>query len=97
MDDQKRRIFLSQREVFEAGNPPVIGVRAEVQTVRASGASSTETVMAYVELDAAEREWLLSQRQDAINAFGMRFGPVVAQRLAGDFKEWRDAPHAGLN
>ena len=33
MDDEKRRIFLSQREVRDAGGPPVIGIRTEVQTI----------------------------------------------------------------
>ncbi len=106
MNDEQRRIFLSQREVYDAGNPPVIGIRADVQTVTLivqEGVSETEipllteTQMIYVELDAAELKTLGQRGQRVIDEFGMRFGPVVATRLGGHVKRWRDVPHAGMN
>ncbi len=106
MDDQQRRIFLSVREVYEAGNPPVIGIRVELQTVTLVVAEElneqeiplqTETQVTYVELDAAELETLRNMGQRAIDEFGMRLGPLVAGRLGGTVKRWREAPHAGMN
>lgn len=99
MDDAQRRTFLSPREVYEAGNPPVIGIRAEVQTVRAEVEASpdsepvplmTESQMVYVELEPAELDQLRAAGQCAIDAFGMRLGPLVAARLGGTVKRWLD-------
>ena len=99
MDDRKRRIFLSQREVRDAGGPPVIGIRTEVQTVNLiveDPAESTEiplaseTLHVYVEIDQDELKTLTAQGQPAIDAFGQRVGPIVAHRLGGSVKHWRD-------
>ena len=99
MDDAQRRTFLSQREVVEAGNPPVIGIRAEVQTVNGEVEDSpeseqiplkTESQMVYVELEPAELGRLKAAGQCAINQFGVRLGPLVAARLGGTVKRWLD-------
>ncbi len=99
MEDAQRRTFLSSREVYEAGNPPVIGIRAEVQTVVAVVENPpeeeqiplrTEAQMVYVELEPAELDQLKAAGQCAIDAFGMRLGPIVAARLGGTVKRWLD-------
>jgi hypothetical protein len=99
MDDQKRRIFLSQREVRDAGGPPVIGIRTEVQTISLVVEEppesteiplASETLHVYVEIDPAELKALQDQGQPAIDAFGQRVGPIVARRLGGTVKHWRD-------
>jgi hypothetical protein len=104
MDDQKRRIFLSQREVRDAGGPPVIGIRTEVQTIELvveEPPESTETPIVsetlhvYVEIDQDELKSLATQGQSAIDAFGQRVGPIVARRLGGTVKHWRDEQARG--
>ena len=99
MDDEKRRIFLSQREVRDAGGPPVIGIRTEVQTIDLAvedppeGSEhplSSETLHVFVEIDPDELKLLMTQGQSAIDAFGERVGPAVTQRLGGAVKRWRD-------
>jgi hypothetical protein len=104
MDDEKRRIFLSQREVRDAGGPPVIGIRTEVQTIDLvdeeppeSGEHplSSETLRVFVEIDPDELKMLMTQGQTAIDAFGERVGPAVARRLGGAVKRWRDDASRG--
>ena len=56
---------------------------------------SSETLRVFVEIDPDELKLLMTQGQSAIDAFGERVGPVVARRLGGTVKHWRDEQARG--
>ena len=104
MEDSKRRIFLSQRAVREAGGPSVIGIRTQVHTIDltveeplpdSEQSLSSETLRVFVEIDPDELKLLMAQGQDAIDAFGARVGPMIARRLGGSVGHWRDEGSRG--